>query len=63
MNAIQFRFLAALLLLLATTSAHAQGGCTDSPEAPTDVLMLVGSAGMFYGSSVLMNLIRRKRTP
>ena len=61
MNATQFRFLAALLLLLATTSLHAQSGCVDSPEAPTDVLMLVGSAGMFCGSSVLMNLVRRKR--
>jgi XrtJ-associated TM-motif-TM protein len=62
MNAIQFRFLAALLLVVATTSAHAQGGCFDSPEAPTDVLMLVGSAGMFYGSSVLMKVVRRKRS-
>jgi hypothetical protein len=33
MNAIQFRFLAALLLVVATTSAHAQKGCFDSPEA------------------------------
>ncbi|AEU36769.1 PExPT-CTERM protein [Granulicella mallensis] len=62
MNAIQFRFLAALSLLLAATSAYAQGGCSDSPEAPTYVLMLVGSVGMFYGSSVLMKLVRRKRS-
>jgi XrtJ-associated TM-motif-TM protein len=62
MNATQFRFLAVLVLLLGTISAHAQGGCFDSPEAPTDVLMFVGSAGMFYGSSVLMKLVRHKRS-
>jgi len=26
---------------------HAQGGCDDSPEAPTAILALVGSAGAF----------------
>jgi XrtJ-associated TM-motif-TM protein len=60
MNAIQFRVLAALMLLFATASLHAQGGCFHSPEAPTDVLMLVGSAGMFYGSSVLIKFVRRR---
>jgi XrtJ-associated TM-motif-TM protein len=39
----------------------AQGGCLDSPEAPTDVLMGVGVAGMFYGSSIAMKVIRRIR--
>jgi XrtJ-associated TM-motif-TM protein len=44
----------ALLVLLAfSASLHAQGGCTDSPEAPTGLLLLIGSAGMFCGSFVL----------
>jgi XrtJ-associated TM-motif-TM protein len=28
--------------------AHAQSGCTDSPENPTVVLALVGGAGAFF---------------
>jgi len=52
---------AALLLAFGTVSLHAQGGCFDSPEAPTDVLLLVGSAGMFYGSSLLMKALRKAR--
>jgi XrtJ-associated TM-motif-TM protein len=42
-------------------SLYAQGGCLDSPEAPTDVLMGVGVAGMFYGSSIAMKVLRRIR--
>ena len=40
---------------------YAQGGCLDSPEAPTDVLMGVGVVGMFYGSSIAMKVLRRIR--
>jgi len=40
---------------------YAQSGCQDSPEAPTDVLMLVGSVGMMYGSSLAMKLLRKSR--
>jgi XrtJ-associated TM-motif-TM protein len=40
---------------------HAQGGCVDSPEAPTDVLMVVGTVGMMYGSSVVMKFLHRSR--
>jgi XrtJ-associated TM-motif-TM protein len=47
-------------LLMIPVLAHAQGGCVDSPEAPTDVLMLVGSIGMVYGSSVVTKMLRRK---
>ena len=52
---IKFRYavLSALALLFLSASLQAQTGCTDSPEAPTALLMLVGAAGMFYGSSVL----------
>jgi XrtJ-associated TM-motif-TM protein len=47
------------VLLISAASLHAQGGCTDSPEAPTALLMLVGTVGMFYGSSVLRKMLRR----
>lgn len=45
----------------ATGALHAVGGCNDSPEAPTEILMMVGAAGMFYGSSVLSKLVRKRR--
>jgi len=52
----------AVLALLCCKSLMAQiNGCDDSPEAPTDILLLVGSLGMFYGSSVVMKLRRRNR--
>lgn len=35
-------------LLVMTPSLFAQGGCVDSPENPTAVLGLVGSAGGFF---------------
>ncbi len=35
---------------------HAQGGCVDSPENPTAILGLVGSAGAFAA-----HLFRRSR--
>jgi len=58
-----FRFVASafLLFLAVPVVMHAQGGCVDSPEAPTDVLMLVGTVGMVYGSSVAMKVLRRIR--
>ena len=49
------------ILIFMPVLAHAQGGCVDSPEAPTDVLMLVGSVGMMYGSSVAMKLLHKDR--
>ena len=55
----------AVLMAIACASAchplYAQGGCLDSPEAPTDVLMGVGMVGMFYGSSIAMKVLRRIR--
>jgi len=33
------------LIVLLPTVAHAQNGCLDSPENPTALLALVGSAG------------------
>jgi XrtJ-associated TM-motif-TM protein len=59
----RYAVLSALVLLSISTLLHAQtgsgGGCVDSPEAPTDLLMLIGSVGMFYGSSVLIKVLRR----
>ncbi len=48
------------LLVLSTTSLHAQRGCFHSPEAPTGLLMLVGSVGMVGGSSLLRKLAARR---
>jgi XrtJ-associated TM-motif-TM protein len=61
---IKFRYavLSAITLLFVSASLHAQGhgrGCDDSPEAPTALLMLVGSAGMFYGPYLLRKVLRR----
>lgn len=46
------------LLLLAVAAVftvalplHAQGGCVNSPENPTLVLGLVGTAGAFFASA------------
>jgi XrtJ-associated TM-motif-TM protein len=46
-------------LFLVTISAHAQGGCEDSPEAPTDILLLVGTVGLFQGSRLFQWLRKR----
>jgi XrtJ-associated TM-motif-TM protein len=46
-------------LFLVTVSAHAQGGCADSPEAPTDILLLVGTVGLFQGSRLFQRLRKR----
>jgi XrtJ-associated TM-motif-TM protein len=40
-------FLAAVLFLAVCAPLHAQGGCVDSPENPTAILAVVGSAGAF----------------
>ncbi len=45
MKVIRYIPFAVVAILFATVSAHAQTGCTDSPECPTAVLMLVGSVG------------------
>ena len=53
-----------LILLFMVGSASpllAQHGCFHSPEAPTDALMLVGSAGMFLGSGPLLRFLRKRK--
>ena len=39
------------VLLSVALPVHAQGGCVNSPENPTVVLALVGSAGAFLASA------------
>ncbi len=48
-------------LLLVAVPLHAQTGCTDSPENPTVVLALVGSAGALF-STVRSRLKARRKT-
>ncbi len=36
------------LIVLAPSVAHAQTGCINSPESPTAVLALVGTAAIVY---------------
>ena len=40
----------ALLFFASVPLLHAQSGCVNSPENPTAVLALVGSAGAFFFS-------------
>jgi XrtJ-associated TM-motif-TM protein len=54
---IRSAIFAAFMLFSASSLLHAQGGCTDSPEAPTDILMFVGTVGMFYGSYLLRKVL------
>jgi XrtJ-associated TM-motif-TM protein len=45
-------FLFALVLVFAVAAPlHAQDGCVDSPENPTALLAVVGSAGAFIASA------------
>ena len=61
MKAFRINLLVALMFFAIAAVMHAQSGCSDSPEAPTDMLMLVGSVGMIYGSSVVAKLLRKSR--
>ena len=42
--------LAAAVLFVIAAPVQAQTGCTDSPENPTAVLALVGSAGALFST-------------
>ena len=55
--------LGSALLLAVTRPLHAQTGCTDSPENPTAVLALVGSAGAFVASARRRLKARRGSDP
>lgn len=49
------------VLLTVTLPLHAQGGCVNSPENPTVVLALVGSAGAFLASARARFKARRSK--
>jgi XrtJ-associated TM-motif-TM protein len=49
------------LMLVATVPVYAQGGCVNSPENPTVVLALVGSAGAFLASARARFKARRNK--
>ena len=57
MKKILFLF-AFVLVLAVATPMYAQGGCIDSPENPTALLAIVGSAGALIASA--RNRFRRK---
>jgi XrtJ-associated TM-motif-TM protein len=59
MNKTVLYVLCAICLLLVAVPLHAQDGCIDSPENPTLVLALVGSAGGLF--STLRARARRRR--
>ncbi len=42
--------LVAFTFCLVTLPLRAQGGCVNSPENPTAILAVVGSAGAFFAS-------------
>jgi XrtJ-associated TM-motif-TM protein len=46
-----FLLLGFALLLAVALPLHAQGGCDNSPENPTAILAVVGSAGAFFASA------------
>ncbi len=60
MNKILMVFLWSAAFLCVALPLHAQTGCTDSPENPTVVLALVGSAGALF-STVRARLKARRK--
>ncbi len=49
------------VMLVVSLPVYAQGGCVNSPENPTVVLALVGSAGAFLASARTRFKARRKK--
>ncbi len=54
----QYALFFALLTVLVASPALAQNGCVDSPENPTAILALIGSAGGVVVA--LRNRLRRR---
>lgn len=50
MNKKLWQFLCSASLFAIALPLHAQSGCTDSPENPTAVLAVVGSAGALFSA-------------
>lgn len=56
-------FLWSALFLLIAAPLRAQNGCDDSPENPTVVLALVGSAGALFSTIRARMRARRNSSP
>lgn len=61
MKKLPIVFLGLAAFLVIGLPLHAQTGCTDSPENPTVVLALVGSAGALL-STVRAHIRARRRS-
>jgi XrtJ-associated TM-motif-TM protein len=46
-----FLFISFVVVLAAATPLYAQNGCIDSPENPTALLAIMGSAGAFIAAA------------
>jgi XrtJ-associated TM-motif-TM protein len=55
------KILFVLTLVLVAMPLHAQRGCEDSPEDPTVVLALVGTAGVLLGVAQSRWAARRRK--
>lgn len=51
-----------LALFAAALPLHAQGGCDHSPENPTAILAVIGSAGAFFSTARARIKARRGST-
>ncbi|MDE3105064.1 MAG: PExPT-CTERM protein [Acidobacteriota bacterium] len=60
MRTLSLTSFALALLFLAALPLHAQSGCVNSPENPTAILAVVGSAGAFLASARARIKARRK---
>jgi len=62
MKKSSFLLLGMALLVSAALPLHAQEGCINSPENPTAILAVVGSAGAFFVSArARINARRRSK--
>jgi XrtJ-associated TM-motif-TM protein len=59
MKKYSLSFLGFALLLAVALPLHAQTGCTNSPENPTAILAVIGSAGAFLASARVRIKARR----
>jgi XrtJ-associated TM-motif-TM protein len=51
MKKISLLLIGSAVMLVVAAPVYAQNGCINSPENPTVVLALVGSAGAFFASA------------
>ena len=55
-------FLGFALFLATALPLHAQDGCLSSPENPTAILALLGTAGAFFTTARARIKVRRRST-